>query len=331
MGSILLRARGLFTCVGLVSALSLGAGCGAGEEGGGDGSLASKENALSTIVGYTGYLNVKKFSSVRDYLKALLQWKAQKNRAYSLRAFARDLDLSPSFVSQYLKGKTELSLLSAQKICDGLKLECPALRRYFLALQRYERDEDIDQLMCVRQQVVYNQLTPEQLPTELSPIDIALLLIASLSGGLKLTSATAECFAREPEELEAICQRLREAGWMKYESGLWHATKSYIQGLAQTDGNIEVRAFHKRILHIGLNGLERLQPAERFFQSSVFSMRSEDYEAHCKRLEDFSLQTCDYFLNRPSHDRIYSLGIQLIPLTPVIPHGIFSKAKMGIG
>ncbi len=56
----------------------------------------------------------------------------QKNASYSLRAFARDLALSPSFLSQLLSEKRGLSSAMAETIADKLQL-CTEEREYFIA------------------------------------------------------------------------------------------------------------------------------------------------------------------------------------------------------
>ncbi|MGZ3806814.1 MAG: helix-turn-helix transcriptional regulator, partial [Bacteriovorax sp.] len=45
-----------------------------------------------------------------------------RNSSFSLRAFAKNLGLSPASLSQILSGKRPLTLSTAKKICDSLNL-----------------------------------------------------------------------------------------------------------------------------------------------------------------------------------------------------------------
>ena len=45
-----------------------------------------------------------------------------RNRRYTLRAYARDLALSPSKVSEMLSGKQGISLKTARRVADKLRL-----------------------------------------------------------------------------------------------------------------------------------------------------------------------------------------------------------------
>lgn len=62
-------------------------------------------------------------SSCRVILQQLLCAKQQKNGRYSLRAFARDLKISPSFLSEVLNGKYGISKKLARQISECLHFD----------------------------------------------------------------------------------------------------------------------------------------------------------------------------------------------------------------
>ena len=57
-----------------------------------------------------------------EFLSSVLSDRMLRNRRYSLRAFAKHLELSPSHLSAVLKGKKRLSLDSAVSIAKKLAL-----------------------------------------------------------------------------------------------------------------------------------------------------------------------------------------------------------------
>jgi transcriptional regulator with XRE-family HTH domain len=59
-------------------------------------------------------------SSCRVILQQTLLTKQKKNSRYSLRAFARDLRVSPSFLSEVLNGKYGISRQLARQIAERL-------------------------------------------------------------------------------------------------------------------------------------------------------------------------------------------------------------------
>lgn len=69
----------------------------------------------------------------RQYLKAVLEERMSANPLYSLRAFARDLKISPQMLSFVLNKKKGLSPETAAEIAERLELD-PAEASYFVDL-----------------------------------------------------------------------------------------------------------------------------------------------------------------------------------------------------
>ena len=75
--------------------------------------------------------------SFRDILNEEFQRRVGVNHRYSLRAFARDVDVSPAFLSQIIGGKRRLSEDRAEQIADKLSLNRKR-RESFLKFVRAE-------------------------------------------------------------------------------------------------------------------------------------------------------------------------------------------------
>jgi uncharacterized protein (TIGR02147 family) len=65
---------------------------------------------------------VTEFRDYRDYLRTVLESRVSKNSRYSLRAFARDLKISPQMLSFVLNGKKGLSAKASAEIADRLEM-----------------------------------------------------------------------------------------------------------------------------------------------------------------------------------------------------------------
>lgn len=64
--------------------------------------------------------DAKKLDELRALLAQELARRQSRNLRYSLRAFARDLQLSPSFLCQILSSKRGFSSKSAERISSAL-------------------------------------------------------------------------------------------------------------------------------------------------------------------------------------------------------------------
>lgn len=79
----------------------------------------------------------------RTLLLVELTARKSRNSAYSLRAFARDLSVSPTALSQYLSRKRELSKKNALSIMDHLRLS-PLEKRAFAPVSKYHHSPGIE-------------------------------------------------------------------------------------------------------------------------------------------------------------------------------------------
>jgi uncharacterized protein (TIGR02147 family) len=67
-------------------------------------------------------ISIFNFMNYKFFLNNILELRIKTNSSYSLRAFARDLQLSPSLVSQVLSNKNNLSCKHAFSVAHHLKL-----------------------------------------------------------------------------------------------------------------------------------------------------------------------------------------------------------------
>jgi len=89
-------------------------------------------------------ISVFDYSNYRSYLSNVLEDKVKKNAAFSLRSFARNLELSPSHLSRVLSGTKKLSVVMAGRVAQRLQLN-RSETGYFMLLVQLEmtKDEEI--------------------------------------------------------------------------------------------------------------------------------------------------------------------------------------------
>src|SRR5690348_3475297 len=78
-------------------------------------------------------MDVIQYKSYRTLLKNELEQRVTRNSSYSLRAFARDMNLSPQMLSLVLSGKKNISQEIAGNMIEGLELN-PEEASHFLDL-----------------------------------------------------------------------------------------------------------------------------------------------------------------------------------------------------
>jgi uncharacterized protein (TIGR02147 family) len=87
---------------------------------------------------------VEEEKTIKEYQRFLLQEltsRKSRNQSYSIRAFARDLNVSVTALSEVLSGKRDLSRKNALKVADRLCLSPEITRRLLREIRKTARDE----------------------------------------------------------------------------------------------------------------------------------------------------------------------------------------------
>ena len=79
-------------------------------------------------------------SYARKTLREELKLRQKKNESYSMRAFARDLDISPGYLWDFTSGKRSLSEKNARKIAQILKMNQDEQKSFVLSSQCKKND-----------------------------------------------------------------------------------------------------------------------------------------------------------------------------------------------
>lgn len=259
--------------------------------------------------------NVFEFVCYRDFLIDVFKQRAQRNKRYSMRAFARDLGILPATLTSLSKREDRISCQSAEGIADSLKLE-ELSRRYFIELIKFRDSRDSRHLLKLRELYQY-QLVEKSLPhdIQLSTEDFAVFIKIALNKHIECTDEDARLMDREPEKLWEACERLVAAGYIVGNKELgWSTHLTAV--LSNEDQMKRNRLFHRQYMMVAADAFHK-PPEERFFYSSYVSLAKADYEDLCRKIQDFILQK--ELTNSPDvhSDMIYLLGAQLIPLDEV--------------
>ncbi|MBC7660540.1 MAG: TIGR02147 family protein [Chitinophagaceae bacterium] len=258
-------------------------------------------------------LNIYQSQDYKSFLAETLGERCSRNARYSLRAFGRDIETAPSFLSLLFRGKAELSLEKARVVADKLLLKDHE-RDYFVALVHKERSGDAEYVACLREKHAFTSLdiqTP--IEAEFFLNDFALYLKLSLLGKVQKSDAK-KLFGISEADLQDACTRLQTLGWIEGSlEGGWSTFKGNMR--TETDNKSEaVRVFHQKLLDLATQQLHEGNASQRHFYSSFFSLKQKDYEKFCATLQEFCRVRTDAYDSREQHDTIYTLSFQVLPI-----------------
>ena len=262
-------------------------------------------------------------SNYRTYLKSVIAEKQRKSPGFSMRAFARQIGLGQSAVSQVLAGKKNLSLDSAAKIAQKLRLN-ETEAEYFRLLVQIEttKNHELKKSFLTRAQSLNTNRDIRDLSVDFFAsiadwyhIVIENLLdvknfsfnaseISKLLGITRIEAETAierllrlEIIERDPNNQTKYCR-----------------VKDYIITKSQVP-NQALRTFHQNMLEKAIESLETQSPQEKFIGTETFAI-SQKMLPEISKLADEFLQNiakiCEASDNKTD---VYHLGLQFFNLT----------------
>ena len=257
----------------------------------------------------------------RDFLKATLADRCNNNSAYSLRAFANHLQLSPSMLSDVLRGKKHLSGDMALKIAQTLSLTAKE-RDYFYNLVLFETAKNHDLKVILEQKI--NKIRPRNKINDLGldifrvisdPAHVTILEMAGISN-IRLNSQLAARASGISEiEAQVILERLDRLGLIeKGSKGFYQKAQDDLLVKSEKP-NVALRSFHKKMLEKASISLETQTNKEKFVGSETFAFSEDNLKEAEEILEECFSRIITLAKNTKKKNAIYHLGIQLFNLT----------------
>ena len=256
----------------------------------------------------------KKFEnhSTQSWLENLLAEKIKKNPMFSLRAFARLVDISPAVLSRVLSGKRKLTFNMAVRIADGLALgpiERETLYSFYISgissdedslKNKTEKELSIDCFNAMKEWYHYGIIQLLYLEAfKDDPKWIAKML--------SITELEAKLAVERLIRLEILD---RDSDGRPYRTATHLSTTTDIASSG-------IRHFQKQILEKAISSLESDDVSERDITSITIAINEDQIPEAKVEIKKFRLKMSE-FLATGEKTRVYNLGIHLIPLSKSI-------------
>lgn len=220
----------------------------------------------------------------------------QDNPSYSLRAYARDVGMNPSSLSQVLKGKRPLPARDAETIAKRLKLNSVERTRFMESVLRTSTSLDETHYDVIAQWELYAAL-------ELFELKNFKVDRASIAQRLKLS----------PERADEVVANLIRAKFIKQ-----HLDGHFIriQGDFKTTEDVSMAAFRESHLETLEMAMQKLDVAVelRDFSSATYAIDPDKLGEVKTIIREFRMKM-GALLASSEKKEIYQLGIQFFPLT----------------
>ena len=261
-------------------------------------------------------MNVDKVN-YRYLISHELKTRVQKNPSYSLRAFAKFLEVSPAYLSQIFAQKRILSDERAKDFAKKLKWPSKK-RKLFLALIQYEKSKDLQVKQDFLEQIEdlseldFIELQEDQFQLISEGYHYSIIELTNLKAVRSDPKWIADRLGITLSQAESGVQRLLRLGLLKQEGGsLRKAMPNYrIDGIP----SYAIRAFHKEKLQLAEEALEKQSLLDRDFAGVTLSIGRKDV-AQIREISRKFIEKLMKFSDKvESPDAVYHLSTQFFRL-----------------
>lgn len=259
------------------------------------------------------------YYSISEFLGAEFSKRKLRNETYSLRAYARDLKLSPSRLSEILSGKHGLSEKTADTIAEKLKLK-PRDRQFWrdLILSESARNQKVRELAKTRVDEArkansHVQIKEDQFRVISDWYHAAILELTQIKGFQSNLKWISDRLGIGHEDTQVAIQRLIQLKLLKCDSdGNWIANPEIFSTFSDTP-SAAIRKFHRQILTMHIESLIQDPMDDRLAQSMIVAIPKSSMPDFHVQFQKFISQ----FWQNIEHlekDELYSMSLQLCPI-----------------
>lgn len=259
-------------------------------------------------------------SDFRKILRRELENRLSRLPKYSLRAFARDLELAPSRLSEILSGKQGLSRERASVVADRLGM-APAERELFCDLVEAEHargqvSRELAKVRLEKQKLdsAFHTLEMDAFQAVSDWHHFGLFLLLSLPSFRNDVKWMAKALDIAPIQVSEALDRLERLGLIERKRGKITRLKDFI---ATPDGvpSSAIRKFHRQILERAIAALDTQPVDDRNFSVMITAIDKKKLTEAKRWVKSFRRRFAKRVSDSPAATDVYCLSVQLFNLT----------------
>jgi uncharacterized protein (TIGR02147 family) len=244
----------------------------------------------------------------RLFLQQELVKRCKLNPSYSLRAFAKMLQIEPSALSKLLNGKRTITPPMFKKLAHRLGLNPSECKRYESHLKN-----DLQKDIATPS---YQQLTLDAFQVIADWYHYAILELTHVQGFVSNPKWVAKALGISVTEVNAALERLVRLEFLEItEDSKWVDRSGSITTVGNEFTAVAFRKLQKQVLEKALVALEEIPMDLRDQTSMTMAIDSELLPEAKKRITDFRRKLCSFLQSGKKKDQVYQLGVSLYPLT----------------
>lgn len=261
------------------------------------------------------------YTSYLDLLNDEFKIRQQANRSYSLRAFARDLGMSAPRLSQIMNKKQGLSVVSAEKIAQKLKLSS-SRKKWFChsvgelhSRSEKERKEFKKKIISYKEEAkAYSEINLEYFKVISDWYHFAILELTYLESFKNDPIWMAKMLDISTTEVIEALARLKRLGLAEERDG--KLIDTFTSVVTPSDVSSEyLKKFNSQLIEKSLNAMREQEVERREYSSNLVALDKSMIPALKQKIRDFRRELMFEAYQSKNKNAVYCLGIQLFSLT----------------
>jgi uncharacterized protein (TIGR02147 family) len=250
----------------------------------------------------------------REYLR-----RHAKNPGYSLRAFAKLLDVPSGRLSQLFSGKRRLTVQVGRRVSQALGFSAEETQKFLgaIAKQRAAKPDDALAQLAKRQERESVQLSEADEAVVTDPIHFAIIALMETSDFRPDLPWMAARLGSTTVAVRQALDNLKTVSLVdEHKNGALHLIKAR-NGLVKTRTDISSRALqraHKKIMAEGVQAMAATNVAQRDMSSMTVAIDPKLIPQAKELIRDFRRKLA-VMLESGDQTEVYRLAIQLFPVT----------------
>ena len=250
-----------------------------------------------------------------DWLALEYKFRREKNPSYSLRSFAKRLEIPVGRLTEILSRKRNLTERLAEKISDRLEYG-PKIRSNFLKLVKPKKinmqSKHAPDLM-IEDSSRYEELNADAFNLISDWYHYGILNLTEIKGFSPNPKEIAKRLSITATDVRSAIERLKRLSLLSEENGTLVRTKNRLTTSVDIP-SAAIRSSHRQRLQKAIEAIENVPVVERDFSSIMFSTNPEFLEKakiHAEKFRRSMLALAGEF----DKEQVYTMNIQIFPLS----------------
>ena len=252
--------------------------------------------------------NELRSTDFRSLLQEQLIARCRKNPSYSLRSFAKHLNVSHSALTEMLKGKRTITKKSMEKLGFALGLTIHEIQHF--------QETKSNQTEKAQQQAAYQQLTIDQFSIMSDWYHYAILELIKIEGFPHTTHDFARALGITKSEANIAVERMFRVGLLEEVEGrLKEINGGFATNISGNLTSAGSKKLQKQILEQSIEALMTLPTDVRNHTSMTMAIDPKLLPEAIERIKKFRRELSEFLETQGTPTEVYQMSLSLFPIT----------------